>query len=162
LDLGLRTGLGGDMLTVGPLKVFTDGALSSRTAALSENFCGHDHAGMLLFDRSRLESIVCDAHHAGWQLAVHAIGDVAVELALDLVEEAQRRTRRADARHRIEHASVVRDDQLPRFVELGLIPSLQGRFVGEIGDGVISALGEDRLPWTYRHRSFLDAGLRVP
>ena len=54
------------------------------------------------------------------------------------------------------------DDQLPRFVELGLIPSPQGRFVGEIGDGVIAALGEERLPWTYRQRSFLDAGLRLP
>lgn len=162
LDLGLRTGLGGDRLTIGPLKVFTDGALSSRTAALSENFCGHDHAGMLLFDRAALESLVCDAHSAGWQLAVHAIGDLAVDLALDLVEEAQRRRPRAGARHRIEHASVVRDDQLGRFVDLDLIPSPQGRFVGEIGDGVIAALGERRLPWTYRHRSFLDAGLRVP
>lgn len=162
LDLGLRTGIGGGMLTIGPLKVFTDGALSSRTAALSENFCGHDHAGMLLFDRPQLESTVCDAHRAGWQLAIHAIGDVAVDVALDLVAEAQRRLPRPDARHRIEHASVVRDDQLPRFVELGLIPSPQGRFVGEIGDGVIAALGEERLPWTYRQRSFLDAGLRLP
>lgn len=162
LDLGLRTGLGGGMLTVGPLKVFTDGALSSRTAALSENFCGYDHAGMLLFDRAQLEAMTSDAHRAGWQLAIHAIGDVAVDLALDLVAEAQRRWPRSDPRHRIEHASVVREDQLPRFVDLGLIPSPQGRFVGEIGDGVIAALGEGRLKWTYRHRSFLDAGLRVP
>lgn len=162
LDLGLRTGFGSGMLTLGPLKMFTDGALSSRTAAMSENFCGHDHAGMLLFGREELESIAVDAHVAGWQLAVHAIGDVAVDLALDVLEAAHTTLSRPDARHRIEHASVVRDDQLPRLVELGVIPSIQGRFVGEIGDSVASVMGPSRLPWTYRHRSLLDAGLVVP
>lgn len=162
LDLGLRTGLGNDMLRVGPLKVFTDGALSSRTAAMSENFCGHDHAGMLLFDREELESITTDAHRAGWQLAIHAIGDVAVDLALDLLDAAHASLSRTDARHRIEHASVIRDDQLQRFVDLGVIPSIQGRFVDEIGDSVASVMGADRLPWTYRHRSLLDSGLVVP
>lgn len=162
LDLGLRTGFGSGMLTLGPLKVFTDGALTSRTAAMSENFCGHDHAGMLLFDREQLESITTDAHKAGWQLAVHAIGDVAIDLALDLLDTAQQSMPRTDARHRIEHASVIRDDQLQRFIDLGVIPSIQGRFVNEIGDSVASVMGADRLPWTYRHRSLLDGGLVVP
>lgn len=162
LDLGLRTGLGSDRLRIGALKVFTDGALMSRTAAMTENFCGHDHAGVMQFEPGRLERLCTDAHRAGWQLAVHAIGDHAVDVALDVIAAAQRAFPRADARHRIEHASVVRPDQLPRFAELEVIPSPQGRFISEIGDGVASVVGPERLPWTYRHRSFLDLGLCVP
>ena len=162
LDLGMRTGFGNEMLTLGPLKVFLDGALTSRTAAMSENFCGHDSSGMLLFERDVLEKLTFDAHRAGWQLAVHAIGDVAIDLALDLLEQAQRAYPRLNPRHRVEHASVIRDDQLLRFRELNVIPSIQARFVDEIGDNVARAVGVDRLPWTYRHRSLLDIGLTVP
>ncbi|TJY69701.1 amidohydrolase [Arthrobacter sp. CAU 1506] len=162
LDLGIRTGLGDDRLSVGPLKVFTDGALMSRTASMTENFCGHDHAGVMQFGPEELRDLTVQAHRGGWQLAVHAIGDHAVDVALDVIEAALSSRHRPDPRHRIEHASVVRPDQLERFVALGIIPSPQGRFVYEIGDGVAEVIGEQRLPWTYRHRSFLDAGLVVP
>lgn len=162
LDLGLRTGLGDERLSLGPLKVFTDGALMSRTASMTENFCGHDHAGVMQFGESELKEIAVSAHRGGWQLAVHAIGDNAVDIALDMIQAATESKKRIDPRHRIEHASVVRPDQLGRFVDLGIIPSPQGRFVYEIGDGVAEVIGAERLPWTYRHRSFLDAGLVVP
>lgn len=162
LDLGMRTGFGNDRLSLGPLKVFTDGALMSRTASMTENFCGHDHAGVMQFGETELRDIAISAHRGGWQLAVHAIGDNAVDVALDVIEAATASKERTDPRHRIEHASVVRPDQMSRFVELGIIPSPQGRFVYEIGDGVSQVIGADRLPWTYRHKSFLEAGLVVP
>ncbi|MEV8150957.1 amidohydrolase [Arthrobacter sp. NPDC080073] len=162
LDLGIRTGLGNGKLSVGPVKIFTDGALMSRTASMTENFCGHDHAGIMQFGFEELRDLAVQAHRGGWQLAVHAIGDHAVDIALDVIDAASRSLKREDPRHRIEHASVVRPDQLERFVRLGVIPSPQGRFVYEIGDGVAEVIGADRLPWTYRHKSFLDAGLTVP
>jgi predicted amidohydrolase YtcJ len=162
IDLGIHTGFGGERLSIGPVKIFTDGALMSRTASMTENFCGHNHAGVMQFGFEQLRDLAVAAHTGGWQLAVHAIGDHAVDVALDVIAAATASKERPDPRHRIEHASVVRDDQLARFVELGVIPSPQGRFVNEIGDGVAEVVGNERMPWTYRHKSFLDAGLVVP
>ncbi|MEU9850994.1 amidohydrolase [Streptomyces sp. NPDC047985] len=161
LDLGLRTGLGDERLRIGPLKMFTDGALMSRTASMTANFCGHDHAGAMQFTAEELTGTAVDAAAAGWQLAVHAIGDHAVDVALDVLGAVARAGGRTDPRHRIEHASVVRPEQLDRFARLGVIASTQGRFVAELGDGVASVLGEDRLPWTYRHASFAERGIVV-
>lgn len=162
LDLGLRTGLGDDRLRLGPLKMFTDGALMSRTAAMTSAFCGHDHAGVMQFGADELTAIAVDADRAGWQLAVHAIGDHAVDVALDVLTAVRRDgSGRPDPRHRIEHASVVRPDQLDRFADLDVIASTQGRFVAELGDGVAGVLGDDRIPWTYRHASLRDRGITV-
>nr|WP_279582752.1 amidohydrolase family protein [Fodinicola feengrottensis] len=69
---------------------------------------------------------------------------------------------RPDARHRIEHAGVTTDEDLARMVALGVIPVPQGRFVGEIGDGMLAALGPARARHCYRLRSFLDAGITLP
>lgn len=161
LDLGIRSGFGDDRLSIGALKMFTDGALSSRTAALSSPFCDRGDIGVLQFDPDRLTRTAVAAHRADWQLAIHAIGDRAVDLALDMIEAAAAAYPRPDARHRIEHASVVRPDQLQRFARLGVIPSIQPRFVTELGDGVAAGLGEHRTGWTYRHASFLAAGVTV-
>lgn len=163
LDLGIRTGFGDDWLSIGPMKVFTDGSLVGHTAALSE--CFHDlpdQAGYLQDDPSRLTTLIVDAHLAGWQVAAHAIGDRAIDLVLDAYTTAQRRRRRPDVRHRIEHFGVARPDQVTRAAELGVAPVPQGRFVHELGDGMIDALGPDRARWCYRQRSLLDAGLTLP
>jgi hypothetical protein len=163
LDLGLRTGFGDDMLRLGPMKIFLDGSLVGRTAAVGEPYCDHGHGhGYLQSDGAELAQRVLDAHAAGWQVAAHAIGDRAVDLALDAIACAQRQHPRTDVRHRIEHAAVVRPDQLARMAELAVVPVPQPRFLYEIGDTMAAALGEDRVGWMYRHRSFLDAGLRVP
>lgn len=162
LDLGIHSGFGDDMLELGPIKMFTDGALMSRTAALTADFCDHPGAGMMQFDREYLIERATQAHRGGWQLAVHAIGDHAVDIALDTIEAAIASGPPRDHRHRMEHASVVRPDQLERMVTLGVIPSPQPRFVYELGDSVALGLGPERVPWTYRHASFLAAGLTVP
>lgn len=162
LDLGIHTGVGDDWLSIGPLKMFTDGALSSRTASVSEPFVDQGGTGVMQFEPEHVARIATAAHRAGWQLAIHAIGDHAVDVALDAIDQATRAFPRPDARHRIEHASVVRPDQLERFAALDVIPSIQGRFVWELGDGIIAGLGPERIDWTYRHKSFLDAGLVTP
>lgn len=74
----------------------------------------------------------------------------------------QRDLPRPDPRHRIEHLSVVSDAQIARVAALGLIPVPQGRFISEPGDGVIQAMGPERLPLAYRFKSLLDAGIEVP
>ncbi|CRK56489.1 Exoenzymes regulatory protein AepA in lipid-linked oligosaccharide synthesis cluster [Alloactinosynnema sp. L-07] len=157
IDLGLHTGFGGDRLSIGALKVWTDGGMMARTAALTEPYEGTDNTGELLDERAA----ILDGHAAGWQLAVHAIGDRAVDFALDTLAEAQARAPRPDARHRIEHCGLVRPDQLRRIAELGVIPVIQPAFLWSYGDDYAAIMGARRAPWMYRGRSFLDHGITI-
>ncbi|MER7758103.1 amidohydrolase [Streptomyces sp. NPDC097619] len=159
LDLGLRTGFGDDRLSIGALKVFTDGGMMARTAALTTPYEGLDHAGQLQDDPETLTRTIVDGHLAGWQLAVHAIGDRAADVALDAIERAQRLRPRPEARHRIEHAGLIRPDQLPRFAELGVTAVVQPSFLRYFGDDYAAIMGPDRAPWLYRGRAFLDHGV---
>jgi predicted amidohydrolase YtcJ len=162
LDLGVRTGLGDDDLRLGPMKIFLDGALSSRTAAMSAPFEDRDHAGYFQDDPAHMHDMVVGAHLAGWTVAAHAIGDRAVAAALDAFADAQARLPRPEVRHRVEHAGVVTDAEVVRFAALGVTPVPQARFLYEIGDSMIAAVGEERADLLYRHASFLRAGVRVP
>ncbi|WP_436499046.1 amidohydrolase [Actinokineospora sp. HUAS TT18] len=157
IDLGLRTGFGGDRLSIGALKIWTDGGMMARTAALTEPYEGTDNTGELLDERLA----ILDGHAAGWQLAVHAIGDRAVDFALDTIAEAQALDPRPDARHRIEHCGLVRPDQLQRIADLGVIPVVQPTFLWAYGDDYAKIMGERRAPWMYRGRSFLDHGIPI-
>jgi len=168
IDLGLRTGFGDDWLRLGPMKVFTDGSLVGRTAAMSEPYDGDRgsggaaNRGYLQADAARLADTIIAAHRAGWRVAAHAIGDRAIDLALDAFDAAASRYPRDDARHRIEHFAAARPDQVARAAALGVIPVGQGRFATEIGDGMLAAVGPARHAWLYRQRSVLDAGLVLP
>lgn len=163
LDLGLRSGMGDDFLRIGPSKVLSDGSLIGRSAFMC---CDYDldegNRGFLQFPEGTLRERLIGAHLAGWQLAVHAIGDAALDLVMDIFEQAQELAPRPDARHRIEHASVASDEQIARMASLGLIPVPQGRFIHELGDGVIRAMGEERAEIAYRVKGFLDAGIELP
>lgn len=162
LDLGARTGFGDDRLRLGPMKIFLDGSLIGRTAALTEPFHDQPHtSGYLQDDPDVLRQRIVEAHRSGWRVAAHAIGDRAVDLAIEAVAEAQREHPRADVRHRVEHAGIVRPDQLPRMAELDVVAVPQPRFLHAIGDTMAAALGPDREAWIYRHGSFLRAGVRV-
>ncbi len=161
LDLGLRTGLGGDRLSLGALKIFTDGGMMARTAALTSPYEGTGSSGQLYDDPDVIEAQIVTGHLAGWQLAIHAIGDRAVDLALDAVEKAQRERPRPDARHRIEHAGLVRPDQLARFARLNLAAVVQPNFLRYFGDDYAAIMGPDRMDWLYRGRAFLDSGVRL-
>jgi predicted amidohydrolase YtcJ len=162
LDLGLRTGFGDDRLRLGPVKLWLDGSLVGRTAAVTEPLCGHDHGGVYQDSPEDMRALMVAAHRAGWRVAAHAIGDEAVDLALDSFAEARAAHPRPDVRHRIEHSAVVRPDQLRRYADLGVVPVPQPYFLHAIGDTMAEALGPGRVDWLYRHRSFLEHGLRVP
>jgi hypothetical protein len=163
LDLGMRTGFGDDWLRLGPVKVFTDGSLIGHTAAMCHDFADTPgNHGYLQADAAALTATIVAAHAGGWRVAAHAIGDAAIDLALDAYEIALARHPRPDVRHRIEHFGVARPDQVQRAAELGVVPVPQARFVPEIGDGMLTALGPSRVPFAYRLRSLLDAGLILP
>jgi len=163
LDLGIRTGFGDDWLRIGAMKIFTDGSLIGRTAAMHDDYAGPPgNRGYLQADAAQLAATILAAHRSGWQVAAHAIGDRAIDLVLDAYAQAQQRYPRADTRHRIEHFAVSRPDQVHRAAQLGLIAVPQGRFVTELGDGMLAAAGPERHGWLYRQRSLLAEGLILP
>lgn len=162
LDLGLHSGFGDEWLKFGPVKIFADGSLIGRTAAMFEDFEGEPgNSGYFQMDEQRLHGLIIKAHRSGWQVAVHAIGDRAVASVLDAYTVALQRYPRADPRHRIEHCGMTRAVDVQRIAELGVIPVTQARFISEIGDGMARAIGA-RRPDCYRQRSFLDAGIVLP
>jgi hypothetical protein len=135
--------------------------MMARTAALTSPYEGLDHGGELYADPDVLTALVLDGHRAGWQLAIHAIGDRAVDIALDALAEAQRRWPRPAARHRIEHAGLVRPDQLPRFAAVGALAVVQPNFLWFNGADYAAILGPERAEWLYRGRGFRDHGVPV-
>ncbi len=118
--------------------------------------------GFLQEEETALHAFILHAHGSGWRVATRAIGDAAVDMVLDAYAEAQARHPRPDARHRIEHCGLTTDAQVARIAELGVIPVPQGQFVTELGDGMLAALGRDRIRGCYRQRSFLEAGIVLP
>jgi predicted amidohydrolase YtcJ len=163
LDLGLSSGFGDESLKVSAVKFMIDGSLVGGTAYMTRPYRNRpDERGFLRDDREWIVDKIVRAHEFGWQVATHAIGDAAIDVVLDAYELAQQRDPRPETRHRIEHCAVARPDQLARMARLKVIPVPQGRFISELGDGFISALGLPRADWCYRGRSFLDAGLPLP
>ena len=162
LDLGITTGFGDEWLRLGPVKIFADGSLVGRTAALHDPYEGSDEAGYLQADAAELRAAIIAAHRSGWQVATHAIGDLAIDVVLDAYADALEQYPRRDPRHRIEHFAVVQPRQVARAAELGVTAVPQGRFATELGDGMLAAVGPNRHGWLYRQRSLLEAGMVLP
>lgn len=155
---GMRTGFGGTRLRLGPVKIFADGSMIGRTAAMTEPYAGTDQRGMLIWDPDRLRAMVSGLVSQGFRVAVHAIGDRAVEAVLDAYQAAARDRDIRPMRNRIEHAGVLPDALLSRCVQLGVLPIPQQHFIGELGDTFRQNIG-DRIKHSYRQKSILDAGL---
>jgi predicted amidohydrolase YtcJ len=161
LPLGIRSGFGSDHLGIAAQKIVLDGGMQMETARMSRAYAGSDDRGVWREDPQQMVEATVDGHRAGWQMALHAIGDAAVDLAIEAFEKAQGAWPRADARHRIEHGGVIRDDQLTRLARLDVSVVSQPSFVYDFGDRYVEQLGPDRAPWLYRGRSLLDHGIRL-
>lgn len=159
LDAGVRTGLGDDLVSLGPVKFFMDGALSGETAALRENYEGKDHPGYLQADAEVLRRQILDTYASGWSVAVHAIGDAAIDEAVKNIVDAQARYGRRAVPNRIEHAALVHDEHLATLSDNGIVVTPQSAFAEGIGDGMHVSLGPERRSLIYRAKSFVDAGV---
>jgi hypothetical protein len=158
---GLVTGAGDDRLAIGPAKLFVDGSAGARTAAMSEPYADEpSNRGMLWVDAAELNALVQDYHAKGWRLAVHAIGDRAIDRVLDAYAAALAERPDPDRRHRIEHCSFVRPDQTARMARLNIHPVSQPVFVHEYGELYVSAVGAARTAASHPMRSWIDAGLK--
>jgi len=144
------------------IKLFIDGAMGSRGALLFEPY--HDdpgNKGLLLIEPSVLEATTVAALKNGWQVATHAIGDRGNALVLDAYEAAVRAVPgAADPRLRIEHAQVVRKEDVARFARLGVIASMQPSHASDDMRWADARLGPGRVDGAYAWRWFLDA--KVP
>jgi predicted amidohydrolase YtcJ len=161
LAAGVRTGLGDEWVRVGAVKMTCDGSISERTARLREPYVGRpDDRGLFVTTPEELYTTLGKAHRAGWQLGVHANGDEAIALVLDLYERLQREHPRRDPRFRLEHCTVVDEQLVARIKAIGAIPTPFSTYVYYHGEKM-SEYGAARLDRMFALRSFLDAGVRA-
>ncbi|MGB9684675.1 MAG: amidohydrolase [Candidatus Bathyarchaeales archaeon] len=159
VKVGLTTGFGNDMLKLGFVKVFADGSLGARTAALKKPYSDKpETCGMLLLSQRKLNRLVLKTHRAGWQLAVHAIGDKAIESALKAFSKALKEYFRENVRHRVEHCSVLNPKTIRKMRRLNIIASIQPHFV--FSDfWVVERVGAERARWVYPFKTLLKEGV---
>eukprot|EP01119_Soliformovum_irregulare_P001404 TRINITY_DN11109_c0_g1_i1.p1 TRINITY_DN11109_c0_g1~~TRINITY_DN11109_c0_g1_i1.p1 ORF type:complete len:575 (-),score=139.57 TRINITY_DN11109_c0_g1_i1:35-1699(-) len=154
-------GRGDDMLKLGNLKAFTDGSLGSHTALMMEPYSDHPNdTGLLLTSKADLASNLEGATSAGLQSSIHAIGDAATHLLLDVYEEYIAKHGMADYRFRIEHAQTLQKDDVKRFRNLNVIASMQPYHLMDDGIFAERLLG-DRIHNMYVFRSLLDANVTL-
>lgn len=155
---GRRAGQGDDRFRVGPVKFFSDGALGSHTAHMTEPFIGHEGCGIAVTPYPVLLQRIRRSLEAGLDVCTHAIGDEANRLVLDAF--ATMRNEGHQGILRIEHAQHVRLEDVGRFAEIGVIASMQPSHCTADIDLADEIIG-DRPLATYAWRSLLDAGTRL-
>ena len=156
LARGMKTGDGDEWLQLGHVKFFSDGALGSQTAALEEPYEGSQDRGILTLDPLELRADVARAAAAGLAVAVHAIGDRAVRVAIEAI--APSRVTSPALRQRIEHVQLVREEDLGRFGALGIIASMQPIHCTSDRDLADRYWGPRRTPRAYPWRTLLRQG----
>jgi predicted amidohydrolase YtcJ len=160
-ELLARGPQGGDRLMLRTLKLVADGALGSRGALLSADYSDQPgHRGLETLPFDSLERVAVRARAKGLQVRVHCIGDLANTRTLDAFERAFGGRPRPALRWAIEHAQVVRPEDVRRFARLGVVASMQATHATSDGPWAERRLGPERVTWSYAWREFLDAGAR--
>lgn len=162
VESGIRTGFGSGMLRVGPIKLFSDGGMSNRTAAVSTPYLTPPYeTGLKIYTPRELANNVKRFHDLGYQVAVHAQGDAGLADTLDAFEVVLGPRSDNPLRHRIEHAGCLYPDLLRRAAEMNIPATVQPVFFSELGDGFIEAFGSERAQTLYPFRSMLAAGMKL-
>jgi predicted amidohydrolase YtcJ len=151
------------MLTIRSMKLYMDGALGSRGAALVEQYSDDPgNRGLTMLGAAELESLVRDAIAHGFQPCVHAIGDRANHAVLDAYEHVLNALPAGDYRPRIEHAQVILPEDISRFKRLGVLPSMQPIHATSDMYWAEARLGPSRIHEAYAWRSLLETGSIIP
>lgn len=160
---GAQTNLYDNRFTVRTIKVSIDGALGSKGAALLEPYADHDTTGLLMYKEEDLMPMFIEALRNGIQVETHAIGDRANRVILDLYEKAFKAVppaarKQRDPRWRVEHAQIMHPSDIPRFKQLGVIPSMQpSHAIGDLHFAP-SRVGIKRLEGAYAWQTFIKSG----
>lgn len=160
LALGLESGFGDEWLRLGQLKIFADGTLGSRTAAMLAPYDGDPgNTGVIVCGGDELKQLARRAAAAGLAVAIHAIGDRGVREALDAIEHAEAGRPKSSRRpsHRIEHAQLVHPADVERFGQLGVVASMQPAHGAVDRPNALKYWGE-RVAYASPYRSLADRG----
>jgi predicted amidohydrolase YtcJ len=161
-DLVSKSGKGDEWVRIGGLKGFVDGSLGSHTAAMFAPFVDSPKdSGFLVETEEDLYRWTSAGDKAGLQLIVHAIGDRAINTQLGIFDRVTRENGVRDRRFRIEHAQHISRPDIPRFAQLGVIPSMQPYHAIDDGRWADKVIGAERAQTTYAFRSLIDAGATV-
>lgn len=156
----LRTGDGDDYFRVGAVKVFADGSLGGRTAALEEPYSDdRSTSGILVVPEEELKERVYAAHALGMQVAVHAIGDRATRVSLEAVNEAQSRLPRSSPRHRLVHVQILSPNLISEMRRVGVVAEVQPKFLTTDMRWAQERVGGQRMRSSYSWHTMLKAGI---
>jgi len=162
---GITAGFGNDLLRTGALKGFADGSLGSTTALFFEPY--NDAPGTsglpaaMMFPEGNMLKMALGADKAGLQLCIHAIGDKAIRLILDVYGNVRRQNGERPRRWRIEHAQHIHPEDFATFARLGVIASMQPYHAIDDGRWAEKRIGHERGKGTYAFRTLLDKGVRL-
>src|SRR5947209_11619302 len=155
-------GPGDEGVRIGGLKGYMDGSAGSRTAYFAEPYADSaGYRGLLQNPERDMRTWIGNADSAGLQVTVHAIGDRANAILLDIYDSVARAHGPRDRRFRVEHAQHLRPGDVPRFGRLGVIPSMQPYHAIDDGRWVEQRIGPVRIRTTYAFRTLLDTGAKL-
>ncbi|HEU5232508.1 MAG TPA: amidohydrolase [Terriglobales bacterium] len=163
--IGIRHAFGSDFLRIGAVKGFADGSLGSTTAYFFEPYVDAPNTRGLLSDEmhpvSAMRERLTGADKAGLQICVHAIGDQAISIVLDIYQDIEKANGDRDRRWRIEHAQHIAPKDFQRFANLHVIASMQPYHAIDDGQWAERRIGPIRAKTTYAFRTLLDAGVHL-
>jgi predicted amidohydrolase YtcJ len=151
-----------DVYALAAVKLYSDGALGSRGAALLAPYSDMPSTkGLLFYPDAEMRAKMNKAMKAGYQVNIHAIGDAGNHQILDAYAQLIPQYKNVELRHRIEHAQVVTLEDIPRFKQLGIIPSMQPTHATSDQNMAEQRVGHERIKGAYAWRTFLDQGSKI-
>ena len=149
------------MIRVVGVKMFADGTMGAATTAFSEPYPGDpNNYGALFFTDEEILQLISETHDAGYQIAIHAMGDAAIEQILDAYDEVLGDESNEKYRHRIEHALFLSDELIQRMADMGIVASFQNHWAtSDYYDWYVDTVGQERIPMLARWRDLLDSGV---
>lgn len=162
LALGIQSGFGDDMIKIQGMKFMLDGSVGGKTAAVDEPFEGEESCGILYDNADNFSPYVKQSLEAGLRVAIHGIGERAIEVAITALERASKSIDIKHMRNRIEHCALPTENHLKRMKELNLIAASSIGFIYQLGDSYLQNLGRERVKHVYPHRTFKEYGIVAP
>lgn len=161
LSMGMVTGFGSDMIRIGGIKMFMDGSVGAETAAMKEPYIDKDTCGDLLHDQEEANAKVKEIYDAGNDVAVHAIGDRAIEVILNAFENAYKKEIGWKQRFYLIHGYFATEEQMERMKKLPLVVSTQPVFIRNFVGMVRPRLGQERTERCFPQKKYLQHGVLV-
>ena len=154
---------GNDFLRIKSIKLYADGALGSRGAALLEPYSDDpNNLGLIVTDSLHILEVSKVALDNNFQVCTHAIGDRAIRTILNIYEEALKESPSMDHRFRIEHSQIINLDDVKRYAQLGVIPAMQPQHAVSDMPWTEDRIGAERVKGAFAFKSFIDNGSIIP